>query len=76
MNYLPPLASLELLAADYLRETNISNSIYHLLMATGSLDALKKSSKKKDTRIKKVKVEALQQTIYTVERRQEGQRLG
>ena len=45
-------------------------------MATCSLDALKKSSKKKDTRIKKVKVEALQQTIYTVERRQEGQRLG
>ena len=40
---LPPLASLELLAAEYLRETNTSNCIYHLLMVTCSLDALKKS---------------------------------
>ena len=32
---LPPLAFLELLAADYLRETNISNCIYHLLIILG-----------------------------------------
>ena len=62
---LPPLASLELLAAEYLRETNISNFIYHLLMVTCSLDALKKSSKRKEMRIKKEKVEVLQQTIYS-----------
>ena len=62
---LPPLASLELLAAEYLRETNISNCIYHLLMVTCSLDALKKSSKRKEMRIKKEKVEVLQQTIYS-----------
>ena len=61
---LPPLASLELLAAEYLRETNTSNFIYyHLLMAICSLDALKKSSKKKDARIKKEKIKLLQQTI-------------
>ena len=60
---LPPLASLELLAAEYLRETNISNCIYHLLMVTCSLDALKKSSKRKEMIIKKEKVEVLQQTI-------------
>ena len=34
-------------------------------MFTGSIDALKKSSKKKDMRIKKEKVEMLQQTIYS-----------
>ena len=34
-------------------------------MFTCSLDALKKSSKKKDMRIKKEKVEMLQQTIYS-----------
>ena len=62
---LPTLASLELLAAKYLRETNISNFIYHLLMVTCSLDALKKSSKRKEMRIKKEKVEVLQQTIYS-----------
>ena len=39
---LPPLASLELLAAEYLCEANISNCIYHLLMVTCSLHALKK----------------------------------
>ena len=66
MSYiLPPLASLELLAAEYLRETNISNFIYHLLMVTCSLDALKKSSKRKEMRIKKQKVEVLEQTIYS-----------
>ena len=37
----------------------------HLLMATCSLDALKKSSKKKEMRIKKEKVDVLQQTIYS-----------
>ena len=37
----------------------------HSLMATCSLDALKKSSKKKEMRIKKKKVGVLQQTIYS-----------
>ena len=55
---LPPLASLELLAAEYLSETNISNFIYHLLMVTCYLDALKKSSNKR----KKV---FLQHAIYS-----------
>ena len=41
--------------------------MHHLLMATCSLDALKKSSKRKDTRIKKEKVEVLQRTIYSRE---------
>ena len=50
---LSPVASLELLAAEYLRETNISNCIYHLLMVTYSLDALKTYLKRKDMRIKK-----------------------
>ena len=40
---LPLLTSLELVTAEYLRETNISNFMYHLLMATCSLDALKKT---------------------------------
>ena len=62
---LPWLASFELLAAKYLRETNIWNFIYNLLMVTCSLDALKKSSKRKEMRIKKEKVEVLQQTIYS-----------
>ena len=62
---LPPLASLELLAAEYLHDTNISNFIYHLLMITRSLDALKKSSKAKENkmRTKKEKVDMLRQTI-------------
>ena len=34
-------------------------------MVNCSLDALKKSSKRKETRIKKEKVEVLQQTIYS-----------
>ena len=34
-------------------------------MVTCSLDALKKSSKRKEMRIKKVTVEVLQQTIYS-----------
>ena len=63
---LPPLASLKLFAAEYLRETNISNFIYYLLMVTCSLDVLKKCSKRKETRIRKEKVEELQQTaIYS-----------
>ena len=41
--------------------------MHHLLMATCSLDALKKSLKRKDTRIKKEKVEVLQRTIYSRE---------
>ena len=44
---------------------NISIFIYHSLMVTCSLDALKKSSKRKEMRIKKEKVEVLQQTIYS-----------
>ena len=56
---------LELLAAEYLPETNISIFIYHSLMVTCSLDALKKSLKRKEMRIKKAKVEVLQQTIYS-----------
>ena len=64
MSYiLPPLASLKLLAAEYLRETNISNFIYYLSMITCSLDALKKFSKRKEIRTKKEKAEELQQTI-------------
>ena len=34
-------------------------------MVTCSLDALKKSSKRKEMRIKKEKVEVFQQTIYS-----------
>ena len=81
---LSPLAPLELLAAEYLRETNVSNFVYHLLLVTCSLDALKKSSKRKEIRIKKENVEVLQQTIYikkkcynklyTLKRRQESKR--
>ena len=63
---LPPPASLELFAAEYLRETNISNWIYHLLMVTCSLDALKKSSKRKDLREKRKKSKLYTvQTIYS-----------
>ena len=44
-------------------------------MVTCSLDVFKKSSKRKEMRIKKEKVEVLQQTIvYTIERRQESKR--
>ena len=46
---------LELLAAEYLPETNISIFIYHSLMVTCSLDVLKKFSKRKQMRIKKGK---------------------
>ena len=70
---LPPLASLELLAAEYIRETNISNCIYNLLMVTCSLDALKKSWRRKDMRIKRKNLRCCNK-IYTVERRQESKR--
>ena len=60
-----PLASLELVAAEYLHETNISNFICHLFMVTCFIDALEKSSKRKEIRIKKEKVEVLQQTMYS-----------
>ena len=56
---------LELLAAEYLREINIYIFIYHSLMVTCSLDALKKSSKNEEMRIKKEKFEVLRQTIYS-----------
>ena len=62
---LPQRTSLELLATEYLRESNISNFIYHLLIVTGSLDSLKKSSNRKEMRVKKEKVQVLQQTIYS-----------
>ena len=45
-------------------------------MVNYSLDALKKSSKMKEVRIKKKKVEVLQQTICIVERRKKSKRLG
>ena len=48
-----PLASLELVAAEYLHETNISNFICHLFMVTCFIDALEKSSKRKEMRITK-----------------------
>ena len=54
---------LELLAAEYLRETNISISISDLLYLR-SLDALKKALKKKETRIKMEIIEVLQQASY------------
>ena len=38
----------------------------HLLMVSYSLDTLQKSSKRKEMRMEKEKVEVLQQTIYSV----------
>ena len=52
---------LELLAAEYLRETYIS---FFLYLIYGYVDALKESSKKKETRIKKEIVDVLQQATY------------
>ena len=43
-------------------------------MVNYSLDALKKSSKRKEVRIKKKKVEVLQQTICIVERRKKSKK--
>ena len=51
---------LELLAAEYLHETNISTFVSQLFTFC-SLAALKKSLKKKETRLKKEIVEVLQQ---------------
>ena len=60
---------LELLAAEYLHETNIS--IFDIsLMFICSLDALKKSSKKKKTSVKK-EVVGLLNKLVTVEKGQE-----
>ena len=56
---------LEIPGTEYLCETNISIFICHSLMVPCSLDALKKSSKRKGMRIKNGKVEVLQQTIYS-----------
>ena len=52
---------LELLAPENL----LSIFIYHSLMVTCSLDALKNSLKRKEMRIKKGKFEVSQQTIYS-----------
>ena len=60
MLHLTPLVSLKLLAAEYLRETNILSFIYHLLMVTCSLDALENCLKRKEMRIKMEKVEEIQ----------------
>ena len=56
----------QLLAAEYLRETDISIFISHLLFLylICSLDAMKKASKKKEARIKMEIVEVLQQASY------------
>ena len=72
---LSPVASLELLAAEYLRETNISNCIYHLLLVICSLDGLKKSWRRKDMRIKR-KNSRCYNKLITVERRQDSKRSG
>ena len=69
---LPPFASLELLAAEYLGETNISNCIYYLLMVTCSLDVFKKYWR---MRIKRKKLRCYNK-LYTVERRQKSKRSG
>ena len=61
---LPALAFLELLAAEYLSGTNISNCIYSLLMVTCSLNALKALEEERYDN-KKEKAEVLQQTIYS-----------
>ena len=65
----------ELLPAEYLREANISIFISHLLFFF-SLDALKKSSKKKETRIKMEIVELSNNKLVTVERDQDDEILG
>ena len=53
---------LELLDAEYLRETNISFTVFC------SLDAVKKAPNKKETRIKMEIVEVLQQACYLRQR--------
>ena len=54
--HLTSICLLELLAAEYLHETNISIFISHSLMVTCSLGPLKKPSKRKEMIIKKEKV--------------------
>ena len=54
---------LELLAAEYLRETNVS-IFYISFIVFCFLDALKKSSKKKEIKIKMETVEVLQKASY------------
>ena len=61
--HLTSTSLLKLLAGDYLYESNISIFIISL-MFTCSIDALEKSSKKKETTIKKEIVEVLQQPVY------------
>ena len=65
--YLTSTCLLELLAADYLRETNISIFLSQLFFFC-SLDAMKKASKKKEARIKMEIVEVLQQASYRRQR--------
>ena len=61
---LPPLASLELLAAEYLRETNISNCI-PFINCYLFFRCLEKVLEEERYENKKEKVEVLQQTIYS-----------
>ena len=56
-----------LLAAEYLRETNAS-IFYISFIVFYSLDAVKKASKKKETRIKMEIVKVLQQASYRRQR--------
>ena len=58
---------LDLFAAEYLRETNIS-FFFNSFMVICSLDVLKNSSKKKETRIKKEIGEVLQQASCSKKR--------
>ena len=60
---LPPLVSLNYLLQSISGKLIYQIYIYHSLMVTSSLDALNKSSKRKEIRIKKEKVEVLQQTM-------------
>ena len=68
--YLTSTCLLELLAAEYHCEINISIFISHLLFLylICSLDAMKKASKKKEARIKMEIVEVLQQASYRRQR--------
>ena len=62
--YLTSKCLLELPAAEYLRETNF----YISFIVFCSLGAVKKASKKKETRIKMEIVEVLQQASYPRQR--------
>ena len=65
--YLTSTCLLELLAAEYLRETNISIFFISFIVFC-SLDAVKKASKKKETKIKMEIVKVLQQASYRTQR--------